>query len=107
MITVVNVRNALSGTYEYCGRRMSGRDLPQSPLANPYPLLRESDRPLVLAQYATWFEGMTMADDAKFDAEIMRLLDLAKKGDLALGCWCAPKACHCDIIKIFLEEVGW
>jgi hypothetical protein len=106
MIAVVNVLIAPAGSFVYCGRYNATYRLPASPLANPYHLAREADRPAVLAQYATWFETMTNSDNPAFHAEIARLVNLARAGDLALGCWCKPKACHCDVIKGFLEVIG-
>lgn len=106
MITIVNVKTAKRGTYEYCGRRNARYGLKQSPLANREPLLREKDRERILSDYADWFEQMTNADNAAFDAEIMRLHWLDVSGDLALGCWCYPKRpCHCEVIKDFLEHL--
>ena len=37
--------------------------------------------------------------------ELFRLVRLAKKGDLSLGCYCKPPACHCDTIKAAIECV--
>lgn len=105
MITIVNVRNAIPSTYEYCGRRNTRYGLLQSPLANPYPLKRESERQLVLTRYRVWFYGMAYSVNPAFDTEIGRLVDLADEGDLALGCWCAPKRCHCEVIKEYLELI--
>lgn len=31
------------------------------------------------------------------DREVLDELKLLKEGDL-LGCWCTPKACHCDVL---------
>jgi len=37
-------------------------------------------------------------------AELTRLLSLARSGDLVLACWCAPKPCHGDVVKAWLEK---
>src|ERR1700690_2591684 len=39
-----------------------------------------------------------VAEDAEFKAEVMKLKDKR------LGCYCAPLACHCDIIKEWLDS---
>ena len=42
--------------------------------------------------------------DSEARLELFRLVRLAKKGDLYLGCYCAPRACHGDVIK---AEIEW
>jgi len=37
--------------------------------------------------------------------EVFRLARLAKKGDLYLGCWCAPLPCHGDVVKKAIEWI--
>lgn len=69
----------------YCGR--------PSTLGNQYPLKNEADRAAVLQQYREWLLFM-VADN---DEPVMDALRELKK-DSVLGCWCKPKACHCDII---------
>jgi len=36
-------------------------------------------------------------------AELKRLAELAKQGDLTLICWCFPESCHGDIVKRSIE----
>jgi len=38
--------------------------------------------------------------------EIRRLAALARKQDICLVCWCAPKACHADIITRTIAPMG-
>lgn len=62
---------------------------------NPFPLKREADRAKVLQQYTEWI--MTQP----------RLL--AQLGELkgkVLGCWCAPKACHGDVLARLADQHG-
>ncbi len=80
----------LPGTY--VGREMRKYSLKASAFANPFKLEREEDRPVVLRQYVQWL----------FTAEIRsRVHELA--GPFPLLCWCAPKACHADVLA---EMVG-
>lgn len=107
MITVVNIRYRLPGSYEYCGRennRSFRFRLPASPLANPFKLRDEADRDRVLARYRQWFYSQIEDGAPDVADELARLLNLAKVGDLALGCYCAPKSCHCDVIRDFLLD---
>lgn len=69
----------------YCGRPSS--------LGNPYPLKSEADRATVLEQYREWLLYM-VADNDEPVMDALREL----KEDSVLGCWCKPRACHCDII---------
>lgn len=102
-ITVVNVRTAKQ-PFVYCGRRNARYGLPQSPLANPIPLAKDTleERQANLALYERWLEVQKEKNKAVI-AELVRLKELAAQGDLYLGCWCKPKICHCDIIAIHLE----
>jgi hypothetical protein len=36
--------------------------------------------------------------------ELDRLVSLARDGQLQLRCWCAPKACHGDVIAEIIKE---
>lgn len=36
-------------------------------------------------------------------AYFQTILEAARKGDVVLLCWCAPKRCHADVIKQRLE----
>lgn len=40
---------------------------------------------------------------AEFLAALDRLESAARRGDVAIECWCAPKACHGDNYKGYLE----
>ena len=55
-------------------------------------------------QYAVWFEERVKAGDALVMNELRRLYKIAKRGELVLGCYCAPKRCHGETIKGFLEK---
>ena len=95
MITVVNKRKG--GMGEFVGRG--------SPLGNPYVLRDESERDRVCDQYQEWLDRHIIAGTPLIVNELMRLLDLARAGDLALVCFCAPKRCHGNTIKATLEEL--
>lgn len=76
-----------TGYYIYCGR--------PSPYGNPYYMANEAMRQKVIAD----FEKKILPN-----LDITKLIELSKKGDLFLGCFCAPKACHCDKIKEKIEN---
>ena len=102
MITVLNKRSSLSSPLPGTARVYVGRP---SPLGNPFPLHRESDRDLVVKQYREWLRNECKAGGPA-KAELLRLCALAQAGDLELVCWCAPKACHADEILEAILAIG-
>lgn len=104
MITVIN-KYTEPNEGEYIGR---GK---HSPLGNPF-----SHMPGTLAQYQvlTRDEAVDKYEehlrykvrlrDPNFLRELERLAEIAKRGDLKLRCFCAPKRCHGDVIKKFIER---
>lgn len=93
-IRVLNKRS-LSSPLPGVAREYVGRP---SPLGNPFPLRQETDRDLVVQQYRDWLRKQWQANGPA-KAELLKLCKLAKAGDLELVCWCAPKACHADVIR--------
>jgi hypothetical protein len=92
MATVVHCKKAPKGSFVYIGR--------PHVLGNPFPLDDPKDqekREHVIEQYRTWFLEKVGTDHAFRDAvEAVRGRDL--------GCWCAPRACHGDVIIAWLDE---
>jgi hypothetical protein len=62
-------------------------------LANPRD---ENARAAVIEAYRAWFYEQIR--DAGFRAEVEKV-----RGK-DLGCWCAPRACHGDVILEWLEQ---
>lgn len=71
-------------------------------LGNPFRLASESERPHVIAQYRRWLWARIQERGAEC-RELQRIAKLSEEGHVALNCWCAPKACHADIIKSAAE----
>jgi hypothetical protein len=96
LIRVLNKKHG--ATDEYIGREYIGRP---SPLGNPFPLRRESERDEVIDKYAKWLnQKLTEKTNNAQKKEIVRLYKkLVANGELNLVCWCAPKKCHGDVIK--------
>ena len=97
MIKVVNKRTGHVGA-TYIGR-------PQA-LGNPFAIGRDGTREEVIAKYEAWFEGMISQQphsNACMDYSML-LLRAMKGEDIKLECWCAPLACHGDVIKARLER---
>lgn len=81
-------------------------------LGNPFKIGPHGTRDEVIALYRTWFLGH-MNDHEGADADrpmsveqtaVYDLMLLAEAGDLTLICWCAPMACHGDVIKEWMDR---
>lgn len=77
-----------------------------SPLGNPFVLTDESRRDEVCDRYETWLRSKVEQGDPAVLKELRRLYRLAQDGPVVLGCYCAPRRCHADSIKRFLESLS-
>ena len=83
-----------------------------SVLGNPYGMHGESSRNEVCDMYADLFYRITVKPGIlnkkrihDFKSELERISVLYKEhGKLRLFCWCAPKRCHGETIKAWLER---
>ena len=77
-----------------------------SPLGNPFFMRSESERDLVCNNYEQWLlEQITNKNRLVCD-ELNRLYKLLKThGKLNLFCWCSPKRCHAETIRLTLLKV--
>ena len=64
---------------------------------NPYPMFQESDRARVIQKYRRRLEQNLRSDPSLIE-------ELAKLAGGRLVCWCAPKACHADVLA---EAAEW
>jgi len=96
MITVGNKKQGARGIY--VGR--------PSPLGNPFAMQGEVIRAAVIRAYEDWLAEQLLDPRSAASIEIHRLAALARKQDICLVCWCAPKACHADIIKRTIEAIN-
>ena len=96
MITVGNKKHGVKGIY--VGR--------PSPLGNPFAMQGESTRAQVIRDYEDWLAEQLLDQHSPASIELHRLAALARKQDLCLVCFCAPKACHADIIKRTIEAIN-
>ena len=86
---VVHCKKAPKGSFIYIGR--------PSLLGNPFPLTdpRDDDaRQGVIDAYREWFLTQIERPDFRAAVEAVRGKNL--------GCWCAPRACHGDVILQWL-----
>ena len=97
MIEVVNQRN-FRGEGVYIGRRM--KDIPGSPLRNDFRIGPDGSRDEVVTRYRAWLRREIKRGKGPALDELRRLVGIAQAGqDLRLVCWCAPSACHGDVLK--------
>lgn len=102
---VVNIRD-FTGTdrpYLYCGRAVRSKGLKAHPLANPFRLpakATQEDRVECLKQYREWLDALPNRDEL-----LQGLAAEVKLLHLPLGCWCAPKSCHADILAELIEPL--
>lgn len=66
---------------------------------NPFPLNRESERDACIEQFTMYFEHR-LDTDPDFRAQV-----LALRGH-DLGCWCAPRRCHADVILHYANTLS-
>ena len=103
MINVIHIKNAdfNDPSTVYIGR--GGKGKRGSPLANPFRMMQESQRQNVLHQYEFWLWN-ALKDGTPQMAELQRLIGIYNDtGKLNLVCFCAPKPCHGDFIKLAIE----
>ncbi|QRK93398.1 DUF4326 domain-containing protein [Saccharopolyspora erythraea] len=98
--TVVNVRKTgphkhlvpwllSEGLLTYVGHSGPRHSWPASDFASPFVKEAKTDREAMVRHYEKWLD------------EQPGLLRRIREGELtgrALGCWCAPKACHADVL---------
>lgn len=100
MAIVANVKH---GGYPvgcvYIGRRNGSQ--PGSVLGNPFVIGADGSRADVVAKYRAWLWAQIKLNGPVL-AELKRIQKLDRK-TLRLVCWCAPLACHGDVILKALE----
>lgn len=84
----------------YIGRANKGHSLIGSKFANPFPMKNQSEeeRQRVVNEYKTWVWQQVL--DKKITKE-----DLLNLKNQKLVCYCAPKACHGDVLKDLVNYV--
>lgn len=90
-----NVVHCQEASYDvYIGRRNPRVRAEDTTWGNPFVIPRDGDRGTVLEKYTAWI------------AKQKGLLERARrelKGKV-LGCWCAPLACHGDVLARIANE---
>ena len=91
----------------YIGRSGDG-----NVLGNPFTHIKSgtlaqyvvSDRDTAIEKYKQYFDE-SYQNNPKFKAKIDEIYDAYVSGkNIHLECFCAPKPCHGDIIKLYIEK---
>src|SRR5262249_26137115 len=98
MITVINIKAlaVLPDVWVYVSGENRKLNLLASPLASPWTLDKESDRPILMKKYKQHLWGDLKRYDSEARLELFRLVRLAKNGDLYLGCH--GPACRYEVV---------
>ena len=78
-------------------------------MGNPFHMRNWSwkERNRVCDQYEKWFQVVTSSDSdegLRIREYLEHIASVAKDGDVELICFCAPKRCHGETIKTYLEN---
>lgn len=85
---IVNIKDKPTPHFDvYIGRENTWLGLPQSKWANPFIMVRRSERAEVIKKYREYIESNPDL--------IAALPELSGK---VLGCYCKPIACHGDVL---------
>lgn len=95
MTKVVNIHKH-SGPYTYIGRAGKNCD---GYFGNPFQIKKESERQTVIQRYKNYLWGR-VSSDPEFRTRLWAL------NGHTLGCFCAPSACHGDIIADWHKAGG-
>ena len=97
MIRIENKRT-YQGDGFYVGR--------PTPLGNPFPMDSGNGRVEVIERYRIWLLKKLETNNPTTRA-FLALVDVYQKtGELILICWCAPLACHAEVIRDFIMEMA-
>lgn len=105
-IKIINHYHLCLEDNEYIGRG--------SPLGNPFTHMdgttakhKVESREAAIKAYAVWLMEQLQEGNQEVITELDRLATIAMStGKLILRCYCAPKACHGDVIrKVLLEAI--
>ena len=95
MVKTTVVHNLHDDFDVYIGREVPEHGIPASKWGNPFVLMddSEAERDRVIAVYREWVVKQPQL--------------MASLGELRgqrLGCWCAPKRCHGDVLVELIES---
>ncbi|WP_216214444.1 DUF4326 domain-containing protein [Amycolatopsis aidingensis] len=78
----------------YVGHAGPRHSWPESGFANPFVREAKQDRQAMVQHYREYLARQP---------DLLRRLRAGELDGRALGCWCAPKPCHADVLLEYLE----
>jgi len=93
--TVVNIRHKPNAFDVYVGRTGLGLT---SEFGNPFKIYKDGTRDEIIEKFKKYFYNR-LEKDKEFKKHVLEL-----KG-LRLGCFCAPRRCHSDVIAAYLNSL--
>ncbi len=72
-------------------------------LGNPFAIGRDGSRAEVIQLYRAWLWRQMQQQGSPQRKALEQLLQQAATGRLELLCWCAPLACHAEVIRSALH----
>jgi hypothetical protein len=77
----------------------------QSALGNPFVMKSEADRDMVCDAYRAHLKSRIDKKDKLVIGELTKIYEMVMAGhDVQLNCWCAPKRCHAELIKMTVDK---
>lgn len=70
---------------------------------NRFVIGKDGDRSEVIQKFRRWLWDEVKTRRGSVYAELLKLAEAARCGDLTLICWCHPEPCHGDVLKSCLE----
>jgi|TARA_R110000851_G_scaffold251971_5_gene404509 hypothetical protein len=103
-IHVVNKRDHASTDKDfYIGRgSIFGNPYTSKPLDKSKAIYQAESKGEALSKYGEMLEAKIESKEKVIVEGLNEMLDALKQGDIYLVCYCAPKMCHGDIIKVVL-----
>jgi hypothetical protein len=74
-----------------------------SVLGNKFRIGVDGNRKEVIGKYRMWLWGEIKRNNEVILNELWRLVEIGRKKELVLLCWCKPLPCHGDVVKSCLE----
>lgn len=87
----------------YCGRGRAPIGFTHAHMGNPFRIDTNNTREQVIAQYHAYLRDLCRTDTPQRRMVLHMASEYVAGKDIALACWCAPRACHCDIIALAIR----
>ncbi len=97
VLNIYKIGKVIPDNAVYIGRPNTALGLSGSKFANKFPITETESREIVIEKYRKWLWGQIKTGNISLED----LLSLEGKD---LVCYCAPQACHGDIL---LEAIKW